>query len=279
MKLTLSNINSLTLSLFLALPAGMATTAYADQDEASWYQVSLVVFKNKNSPLGNEKWRPPAELELAYPEGAIDLEDAANISGKRTAFRPIEPTDTEFNEVLSSLKLSSNYEVMTSKSWLQPGLDTKNAIPVLINAGKEYEGLYELSGSVTLVVSRYLHIKTDLWLSEYTQRVEVVAPWWQDENGNDNSQANETASNPYGAAPGAATIPATEPFTDTENAQAQPYTNTDFVVEPSPVANDRYEAIQTVELKQSRRMRSGELHYLDNPLFGVVVKVVPHKAK
>ncbi|MVF12686.1 hypothetical protein FT643_11090 [Ketobacter sp. MCCC 1A13808] len=269
MKLTLSKINTLTLSLLLALPSGIATTAYADQDKANWYQVSLVVFKNKNSPLGNEKWRPPAELELAYPEGAIDLEDAANISGKRTAFRTTEPTDTEFKEVLSSLKLSSNYEVMTSKSWLQPGLDTKNAVPVLINAGKEYEGLYELSGSVTLVVSRYLHIKTDLWLSEYTQRVEVVAPWWQDENGNDNSQANETAFNPYGTAQS----------TDTENAPAQPYTNTDFVVEPSPVANDRYEAIQTVELKQSRRMRSGELHYLDNPLFGVVVKVIPHKAK
>ena len=31
-----------------------------------------------------------------------------------------------------------------------------------------------------------------------------------------------------------------------------------------------------MELKESRRMRSGELHYLDQPRFGVLVQVTPH---
>lgn len=43
----------------------------------------------------------------------------------------------------------------------------KNVILVLINVGKEYEGLYELFGSVILVVFCYLYIKIDLWFLEY----------------------------------------------------------------------------------------------------------------
>ena len=30
-------------------------------------------------------------------------------------------------------------------------------------------------------------------------------------------------------------------------------------------------------MQQSRRMRSGELHYLDHPVFGLAIKVTPYK--
>ena len=270
MKLTSTKFGSLSFCFALVIVLQSVSTGQAqatvDQDTSTWYEVSLVVFKNRNSPLGNEKWRPPAELQLAYPEGAVLLEpQSESPDKKRVAFQTVAPTDKEFNEVLSSLNLSSSYEIITSQSWLQPALDSDHAVPVLIQGGKEYEGLFELAGSVTLIVSRYLHLKTDLWLSEYIQKVEVVAPWWQDNN----ATPADPGTDP--AALGSATEPAAEDL--------QPYANADFVVESSPVANDRFESIQTVELKQSRRMRSGELHYLDNPLFGVIVKVTPQKAK
>ena len=35
---------------------------------------------------------------------------------------------------------------------------------------------------------------------------------------------------------------------------------------------------QIVTLKQSRRMRSGEVHYLDHPRLGVLIQVQSHKA-
>lgn len=35
------------------------------------------------------------------------------------------------------------------------------------------------------------------------------------------------------------------------------------------------EAIRAAQIEESRRMRSGELHYLDHPMLGVMVKVVP----
>lgn len=39
----------------------------------------------------------------------------------------------------------------------------------------------------------------------------------------------------------------------------------------------QYVRTQIVTLKQKRRMRSGELHYIDHPKLGVIVKVVPYE--
>lgn len=263
----------LLIPLLSLLTAFTAAPARANiDDKTPWYEVSLVIFKNKNAPTGNEQWLPPSELEVALPENAIDLDQLQNGADK-TQFKPVEPTDKEFKEVLHSLRLSSGYEVMTSKTWIQPALDTKKAMPVLIHAGQEYEGLFELTGSVTLVVSRYLHLQTDLWLSEYTQKVQVIDDWWNSDapaNNTFNTTSNDTNMT---MPPGAAVAPSP----DGNGTQQEEAFEAVKFNEPSPLSNDRFEATQTVELKQSRRMRSGELHYLDNPLFGVVVKVTRYK--
>ena len=34
-------------------------------------------------------------------------------------------------------------------------------------------------------------------------------------------------------------------------------------------------AIRSARIQQSRRMRSNELHYVDHPMLGLVVKVIP----
>lgn len=53
-----------------------------------------------------------------------------------------------------------------------------------------------------------------------------------------------------------------------ENTQADP-TGTEMD------ANSPY--IRAAQIKLSRKMRSGELHYLDHPMLGIIVKVVPVK--
>ncbi|RLT93459.1 CsiV family protein [Ketobacter sp.] len=232
----------------------LSTTAQAAQEKAlPWYQVSLVVFKHRNSPMGNETWPAPETLELSFPPGILELEPASeaaksNPTEEKVAFRSTQPLDEEFRQALRSIKLSSNYEIMTTASWNQPALDGNQAIPILIQAGNEYAGYYELEGSITLVVSRYLHLKTDLWLSEYIQKVEMVAPWW------------ETSSTVTGGG----------------DLDSPSYQEVDFSSNAYNETITRYESVRTVVLNESRRMRSGELHYLDNPMFGVLVKVVPY---
>ena len=41
---------------------------------------------------------------------------------------------------------------------------------------------------------------------------------------------------------------------------------------------DILKAIRTVVIDESRRMRSNELHYLDHPLFGMVIKITSYEA-
>ncbi len=236
-------------SLICAVGLNTAVQAESSNEEEAtpWYQVSLVIFKNRNSPLGNETWPTPESLDLSYPQGILELEPAVKNDADWVAFRQTQPLDEEFQEALRSIKLSSNYEIMTTASWNQPALDNQQAIPILIQAGDEFGGYHELEGSITLVVSRYLHLKTDLWLSDYIQKVEMVTPWWE--------TSNTITDDGYGASG---------------------YQEVDFSNQAYSETVTRYESVRTVVLNESRRMRSGELHYLDNPMFGVLVKVVPY---
>ena len=39
------------------------------------------------------------------------------------------------------------------------------------------------------------------------------------------------------------------------------------------------ETLQSFKLAQSRKMRSGELHYIDNPRFGLLTRITPLEDK
>lgn len=237
----------------LATMVALTAPAYsAEEKETPWYQVSLVIFKHRNSPMGNETWPTPESLNLSFPQGILELEPKVENDSDWVAFRDTQALDEEFKQALQSIKLSSNYEIMSTAIWNQPALDGHNAIPILIQAGNEYGGYYELEGSITLVVSRYLHLKTDLWLSEYIQKVEMIAPWWETSNIITDDATADSGS-----------------FDST-------YQEIDFSSTSYSETVTRYESVRTVVLNESRRMRSGELHYLDNPMFGVMVKVIPY---
>ncbi|MFY9178304.1 MAG: CsiV family protein [Venatoribacter sp.] len=53
--------------------------------------------------------------------------------------------------------------------------------------------------------------------------------------------------------------------------------NTDLNVQHSQKLEDSAEEtnIRAAHIQQSRRMRSGELHYVDHPMLGAVIKVIP----
>ncbi|PIE41250.1 MAG: hypothetical protein CSA49_04345 [Gammaproteobacteria bacterium] len=222
-----------------------------------WYEVSIVIFKQPHHLLQSEQWQPGKEISLAFPRHLVSLEEpsTANVQmgafdhsriGLPKAFLAQPPTDNEFVKMVNRLSRSPNYDILYQNSWLQPGLNKKNALPVLIQAGKVYDGLYELEGTATLYLARYLHFQSNLWLSNYVQQLEVTKPWWQNADdtlpNNSPPLVNEVAAH-----------------TDAAMAMGETIT--------------RYQSTRTGVLNESRRMRSGELHYLDHPLFGIVVKV------
>ena len=257
-------------------------------EESPWYQVNVVIFRQPGHLLQSEQWKPGDEVVTQLPSNLVALEEAtANLTPDQAmntgiadetmqvnippAFVTITPNDEEFMKTLNRLNRSSYYDILFQKSWLQPGLDSDSAIAVLIQAGEVYDGLYELEGTTRLHVSRYLHCNSHLWLSKYVQQIEVIKPWWQE-----NTPVNDTADQPLNEF--SLPLGQSEDEVGSSGAGGLALSTLEPMDTTLPMSETitRYKSIRTSVMKESRRMRSGELHYLDHPLFGVIVKVVPY---
>ena len=110
---------------------------------------------------------------------------------------------------------------------------------ILVQAGKRYDNRFEIEGTLSFSKSRYLHIQTDLWFTQFEEQDSVSD-----------------------------THPMKIPSEHSDDLLRQ---YSDLVT----IENQRgqYFVAATHRMIQSRRMRSTELHYLDHPLFGVIVRV------
>lgn len=116
--------------------------------------------------------------------------------------------------------------------------------------------VHELDGNIKIVLSRFLHIYTDLLLLEPVN----LTPE-RNANKDDNLKTatdlvEETPDN----------FEATEP--------EKPITPTAYRLSPAP-DDSQFTTLHGFNIHSHRRMRSGELHHLDHPLLGILVKVTP----
>ena len=187
-------------------------------------------------------------------------------------------------QALQQLQRSKNYQVIVSKSWLQPGLPKETAVPVLIQGGKEFDGNYELDGTVEISLSRYLHIRSNLWLSKYVKQIALPGNWWEQPTFENDFSPSFTLD-PVTTNPGVSdtNLDVSEISPESHiSPQRDPANNPlgtakiQFIQDNFNQDSTHYEAIRTVVLNESRKMRSREIHYLDHPLFGLLVKVSPY---
>ena len=168
-------------------------------------------------------------------QGAILLDDSAVFYD----FLPLSQEALRLGNQAAALTASGKYRVMKHIAWLQPGLSEKEAIPVRIQAGRDYSSEFrerasaqtgsgdqmvkekhpvnELDGTIKVVLGRYLHVFTDL---VYRRPFNVKAAAGPDMPGQD-------------------------------------FVLADFT------------------LQAHRKMRSKKLHYIDHPLFGILVEIHP----
>ena len=309
----------LALSLSL-LPVSGWAEILPPSEEQPWYQVNIAIFKRPQHLLQSEQWKTGEQVKASFPRTTIALENddalpdgedgfpdtleapthsaalsAPDITADNTstptlppAFRALVATDEEFNKVVSRLNRSPNYEILYQTTWLQPPLSQDEALAVLIQAGENYDGLYELEGTTSLHVARYLHLDTKIRLAKYVQQIEVIKPWWQGSEANsafDNSQAdgfNEGFTIELGQETMQLQDGVEQPLEPSFEPQSVDSSEAGFTGVGNFTQLDleetvtRYQSIRTGVMDESRRMRSGELHYIDHPLFGMVVKVMPY---
>ena len=153
------------------------------------YRVEMIVFAN-NDPnnFTQEEW--PQKLPAPDVSKAVALFDGQQATG----FSALPPKDYALDAEANRLQASGRYTVLAHVAWEQPGLSISQAIPVAITAGRDYasdypaltttrymtekgqaiaipapQHLYRLSGTIKVVLGRYLHVYTDLLLNVPSQ--------------------------------------------------------------------------------------------------------------
>lgn len=284
--------------------------------DTTWYQIEVVIFANRDTASGaSEAWpndpgspalESPVELASSTTALSVDTEAAGSTTSPIDTLPPETTSDSAApsvatpssgaaqtldvdeslglrafvrlpEEELQLVKLrdrldsSPGYRTLAHVGWRQPlsrqekprlvhvsSNRRRKALPLMtapmstpdpslndeaVATAEPQMPLLTLDGTVSVALGRYLHVDVDLVYAPDEPSV-LGAP-----NGSITPSAQET----------------TGPVDGTGTA------DTPSVASPPPPA------VAVYRLVQSRRMRSNELHYLDHPLFGVLVQATPVK--
>ena len=275
---------------FALLAALLPTPALLAQDipapaaaMAPWIQVELIVFRNLDtSSAADEQW--PAQPTLAYPDAvrfllepaSTPLQDApaaarAVESAAATApvpFALLGSSESLLGDAAARIAGSQNHRVLAHLSWRQPA-PGNGAEHILVTGGRPWGEHRELEGYISVSRANFVHVATHLWLNDF---------------------ADAAAGQPPAVGAGVALPPVPRPpqpvpapqttlaaVADPLSTDAAPMTATDTA---APAAEDSISveparALRSVLLEASRRIAPGEVHYIDHPLFGAVLKVEP----
>ncbi len=231
----------LPLLLLAWFALGAAPTSAADATH--WYDVEVIIFQQQPLDTAGEIF--PADPGVPALEGARRLLRAAPAlmnDPNKAAFHRLPADAYRLNGRAASLARSKRFHPILHLAWRQPVGDPKQAPAVLIDSRRNGadDGRPAVVGTIKVSLQRYLHLDADLLF------------------GSDGLDL----SGPPPVAPPAAT-PAATPL-------AVPG-NDDAGTAPAPAA----EPPTRFRMRQSRRLRSGELNYFDHPAFGMLVQITP----
>ena len=268
----------------LALVAGLVWLAAAHPAAAAtpWYHVEAVLFaQGGDSPWDRDNWReegppPLAENTVELLAGLAPADQAAD-SKRRHAFRTLPASALDLDAVADRLDRSNDYRVLLHIAWRQPGFPYDEAPGVHLGT---LRGLVSddrftaepgeaVDGTVRVWRRRFLHVDADLAFGDieaWRQRTrtrgaaETVPP------------KDESADSPEagaGARAGAAAVPAPDATAQTPASAAAG----EGAGEQAESRPGRDEPLRVVRLTRSLRLRAGRLHYIDHPLFGMLLMV------
>jgi len=249
---------------------------------------------------------PPADTGGAEPAEATAIADGA-YPGTPTPYVPLDASAYQLTGLVDSLRRSSKYEPILHVAWTQPPLGREQSpylritlpgtlepavpdeetLPVdeepllgrtddtlenrsfsdlplatpdfLAEEEKAPELVRPLDGVVQLSVSRYLHIDLDLLYLPDDINLDVL-----------------------GGAPAATRQWVQEKeFARERRRQAilEALARGDITLMEAEILNlePEQDVFQGFRLDQYRRLRSGDIHYFDHPVFGAIVKVTPRE--
>lgn len=263
----------LLLLFFLGL---LPISGYAQQSSDTLYQIDMVFFLHTSKSYRTEEtW--PKNIDLNWPEqyGLIVEQPESldpQLKAQAMAIKKMANTNGLIADDAEKLDKLPRYKVVKHLSFVTSlGKETNATNWVIDETITDKHGQQNrIAGTFKLYKKRFLHLKTKLWIA--------IA-------GKEETQASLAEETP-------AAIDTTQTLTvspDTASAEEEieetvenwptlpPYlmaaTTDEAKDESAPDAFSNIELISTLE--QHRKLRSKEKHYIDHPLFGVLLYIKP----
>jgi Peptidoglycan-binding protein, CsiV len=213
----------------------------AVENHERWYQVELIIFARHNEASAQQEYWPK-NISLVYPENLINLSPAG--SNNPNDFSMLQPEARQLNSQANSIAKSGSYSLLFHQAWKQ--MITRKNTSILIQGGKIFNGHHELEGSISLSVSLYLQLQTNLWLTQFSPAATDVNDGW----------------------PELPTVP------NLSAALTNPIINEVSNETPNQITAE-YVTKRIVKINQQKNMRSVDIHYIDHPLLGIIIKTIP----
>ncbi len=269
------------LALATLLPGAVSAQSETEAKVIPHYDVEVVIFKNIQAPKSREFILPVTSP--SKDEKILDLSSASSVAAAAKLGYKILP-DKQFRlvEVVNKLVESSRYELLLHLAWRQPGLERKEALPVWIRGGRIYGNEYtsidnELeylenmpkTGSNAQIDGNVYEFDEQTLKSLELELLE---------------QQKALRHQGLYELEGKITIALSRYLhTYTDLVLRRPRLSVDPVL--NKAVQDRALAVYSADtrilnnhsLKEHRRMRSKNLHYLDNPEFAMLILITPYK--
>lgn len=202
----------------LALLLGVASLAQAiaTENEATWYDVELILFKRGSAATGNtEQW--PADPGSPDWDNSITLIPAEAEKTDQQPYTLLPRKEWRLTTLFNALqKRRGEIEPLFHQAWRQPVASAASAKAIYLGPVQRADAtMAPFEGLIKISVSRYLHVELDLLLKQL-------------------SFPNSTPNNA-----GAVSSP----------------------------------SYGSVRFTANRRMRSGEVHYIDHPMMGALILI------
>jgi hypothetical protein len=272
---------SLSISLAHFSQAQEAQTEKAAPNHQGWYQVEMIIF-SRNNPALQEHF--PSNIHLGYPSRWQVLKDPNPVTNNLTAESelPVSSTDLtlntnntntpitvdlntqpfymlpaefrQLNLAADKFARSSEHSLLFHQAWRQPISAQNQADWILINNLRANEQAPLLSGSIRLSVATYLRLDTRLWFAEFESKIDDMPSIWPEipESPDQIIQEIDASQSEF--------------FSNQNNDQAP----------AEELANtEQWQTKRIVLLKDKREMRSNEIHYIDHPIVGIMIKISP----
>jgi hypothetical protein len=276
------NHRSLTLLVLAALLPGAGLAQSETETKVILrYDVEVVIFRNLQVPKSREFILPISSPNK--DEKILELSSASSVTAAGKLNYELVPGDSyRLVEVVTKLVESPRYELLIHTAWRQPGLDLEQVLPVWIKGGRIYGNEYtSIDSQIEFFENLPKNDSPDLADGKSyefdEQSLEALELQLLEQQGGQQHQGLYELE-------GKITIALSRYLhAYTDLVLRRPRLSVDSVLR-NP-AQDRYLAAHTADtrilnnhsMKEHRRMRSKNLHYIDNPEFAMLILITPYK--